>query len=101
MILERSRMILGRRLVRSCVLSLPLIAAASAITFAAEGGTTGRASSSEVVFLCEITLLLALGRLLGEVMLRIGQPAVMGQLIAGILLGPSALGALWAGLQHA
>jgi Kef-type K+ transport system membrane component KefB/nucleotide-binding universal stress UspA family protein len=101
MILERSRMILGRRLVRSFVFSLPLIAAASAITFAAEGGTTGRASSSEVVFLCEITLLLALGRLLGEVMLRIGQPAVMGQLIAGILLGPSALGALWPDLQHA
>jgi Kef-type K+ transport system membrane component KefB/nucleotide-binding universal stress UspA family protein len=94
-------MILGRRLVRSFVFSLPLIAAASAITFAAEGGTTGRASSSEVVFLCEITLLLALGRLLGEVMLRIGQPAVMGQLIAGILLGPSALGALWPDLQHA
>jgi K+:H+ antiporter len=101
MIFERSRMILGRRLVRSFVFSLPLIAAASAITFAAEGGTTGRASSSEVVFLCEITLLLALGRLLGEVMLRIGQPAVMGQLIAGILLGPSALGALWPDLQHA
>ena len=28
-------------------------------------------------------------------MQRIGQPAVMGQLIAGILLGPSVLGALW------
>jgi Kef-type K+ transport system membrane component KefB/nucleotide-binding universal stress UspA family protein len=28
-------------------------------------------------------------------MLRIGQPAVMGQLIAGLLLGPSVLGALW------
>src|SRR5260221_7711838 len=34
-------------------------------------------------------------------MQRIGQPAVMGQLIAGILLGPSVLGALWPDLQHA
>jgi len=32
---------------------------------------------------------------MGEVMQRIGQPAVMGQLIAGILLGPSVLGAVW------
>ncbi|HET8546204.1 MAG TPA: cation:proton antiporter, partial [Pseudolabrys sp.] len=34
------------------------------------------------------------GRLLGEVMLRLRQPAVMGQLIAGLLLGPSFLGLL-------
>jgi Kef-type K+ transport system membrane component KefB len=37
---------------------------------------------------------------MGELMQRIGQPAVMGQLIAGILLGPSVLGALWPELQH-
>ena len=34
-------------------------------------------------------------------MQRIGQPAVMGQLIAGMVLGPSVLGALWPDLQHA
>ena len=34
-------------------------------------------------------------------MLRIGQPAVMGQLVAGILLGPSLLGQLWPDLQRA
>jgi Kef-type K+ transport system membrane component KefB/nucleotide-binding universal stress UspA family protein len=56
---------------------------------------------SEVVFLTEIILLLVCGRLLGEGMQRIGQPAVMGQLIAGVLLGPSVLGALWPELQHA
>ena len=38
---------------------------------------------------------------MGEVMQRIGQPAVMGQLIAGILLGPSVLGALWPAGQQA
>jgi Kef-type K+ transport system membrane component KefB/nucleotide-binding universal stress UspA family protein len=40
------------------------------------------------------------GRLLGEGMLRIGQPAVMGQLIAGLVLGPSVLGLLLPDLQH-
>src|SRR5512138_427858 len=47
------------------------------------------------VFIIEIALMLFVGRLLGELMQRIGQPAVMGQLIAGILLGPSVLGTLW------
>jgi K+:H+ antiporter len=55
---------------------------------------------SEVVFLCEIIALLVCGRLLGEVMQRIGQPAVMGQLLAGVLLGPSVLGALSPDLQQ-
>ena len=52
-------------------------------------------ASPEAIFLSEIIVLLVCGRLLGEAMQRIGQPAVMGQLIAGILLGPSVLGALW------
>jgi len=65
------------------------------------GGAASQAGSSEAVFLCQIILLLASGRLLGEAMLRIGQPAVIGQLIAGILLGPSILGELWPQLQHA
>jgi Kef-type K+ transport system membrane component KefB/nucleotide-binding universal stress UspA family protein len=56
---------------------------------------------SEVVFLAQIIALLACGRLLGEPMQRLGQPAVMGQLIAGVLLGPSVLGALWPAAQHA
>jgi len=89
------------RMVGLFALGLPLIAAPNVIAFAAEGSGAGHATSSEAVFLCEITLLLAFGRLLGEAMLRIGQPAVMGQLIAGVLLGPSALGALWPDLQRA
>ena len=64
------------------------------------GGAASHAGSSEAVFLGQIILLLAVGRVLGEAMLRIGQPAVMGQLIAGILLGPSVLGQLWPQLQH-
>jgi Kef-type K+ transport system membrane component KefB/nucleotide-binding universal stress UspA family protein len=55
---------------------------------------------SEAVFIAQLILLMVVGRLLGELMLRIGQPAVMGQLIAGILIGPSFLGVVWPDLQH-
>jgi Kef-type K+ transport system membrane component KefB len=58
------------------------------------------ASSSEVTLLTQLVALMLLGRLLGEAMLRIGQPAVMGQLLAGILLGPSVLGLIWPDAQH-
>jgi Kef-type K+ transport system membrane component KefB/nucleotide-binding universal stress UspA family protein len=67
------------------------------VVFAAEKGSHG---PSVVIFLCQIIALLVCGRLMGELMQRLGQPAVMGQLIAGILLGPSVLGALWPELQH-
>ena len=56
---------------------------------------------SEAIFLAQIVLLLLVGRLFGEAMQRIGQPAVMGQLIAGILLGPSVFGAIWPEAQRA
>jgi Kef-type K+ transport system membrane component KefB len=55
---------------------------------------------SEAVFLGQIVSLLVCGRLMGELMQRIGQPAVMGQLIAGVALGPSILGSAWPGLQE-
>src|ERR1043165_7179244 len=55
----------------------------------------GKSGASEGMLIGQIVLRIVVGRLLGEGMLRIGQPAVMGQLIAGLLLGPSVLGALW------
>src|SRR5579871_2483669 len=61
----------------------------------------GQAStSSEAIFLADLVALMVAGRLLGEAMLRIGQPSVMGQLLAGVLLGPSVLGWIWPDLQH-
>src|SRR6266481_7546885 len=68
-----------------------------ALVFAADRGSHG---PSEAIFLSQIIALLVCGRLMGELMHRIGQPAVMGQLIAGILLGPSVLGALWPEVQQ-
>jgi K+:H+ antiporter len=46
------------------------------------------------IFAAELILLLLVGRLLGEGMSRIGQPALFGQLLAGVLLGPSVFGLL-------
>jgi Kef-type K+ transport system membrane component KefB/nucleotide-binding universal stress UspA family protein len=57
--------------------------------------------ASVVVFLAQVVTLLVCGRLMGELMQRIGQPSVMGQLIAGILLGPSVLGAFLPSVSHA
>jgi Kef-type K+ transport system membrane component KefB/nucleotide-binding universal stress UspA family protein len=68
------------------------------VLLAAAGSNSQADASSErmvAIFIAEIALLLFAGRLLGELMRRIGQPAVMGQLIAGVLLGQSVLGALW------
>jgi Kef-type K+ transport system membrane component KefB/nucleotide-binding universal stress UspA family protein len=66
--------------------------------FAADQAIT---EASEALFIAQIVLLLLVGRLLGELMQRMGQPAVMGQLIAGIVLGPSVFGALWPEAQQA
>jgi Kef-type K+ transport system membrane component KefB/nucleotide-binding universal stress UspA family protein len=57
--------------------------------------------SSEAIFIAELGLLLLVGRLMGEAAQRLGQPAVMGQLIGGLLLGPSVLGLIWPAAQHA
>ena len=46
------------------------------------------------IFAAELILLLLVGRVLGEGMNRLGQPALFGQLLAGVLLGPSVFGLL-------
>jgi Kef-type K+ transport system membrane component KefB/nucleotide-binding universal stress UspA family protein len=66
-------------------------------SFAAEGG---KGAPSEVIFLAQLITLMVVGRLLGELMNRIGQPSVMGMLLGGIVLGPSVFGVLWPDLQH-
>jgi Kef-type K+ transport system membrane component KefB len=41
-----------------------------------------------------LLLLLVLSRVLGEIMERLGQPSMLGEIAAGILLGPSVLGVI-------
>lgn len=45
-----------------------------------------------LVFLVQIGLLLVVARLLGQLCRRFGQPSVVGELTAGVILGPSILG---------
>jgi Kef-type K+ transport system membrane component KefB/nucleotide-binding universal stress UspA family protein len=66
--------------------SLPLFIFAAA---------SGHGEQRTTIFFAQLLLLIAVGRLLGEWMQRIGQPAVIGQLLAGIILGPSVFGTTW------
>jgi Kef-type K+ transport system membrane component KefB/nucleotide-binding universal stress UspA family protein len=56
--------------------------------------------ASIAVFIAQVVALLVAGRLVGELLQRAGQSAIMGQLMGGILLGPSVLGFLWPGLER-
>jgi len=87
---------------RACLRAGPCAVAtlglSAATACAAEGSQAG---ASDVIFLAQLITLMLVGRLLGEVMNRIGQPSVMGMLLGGIVLGPSVLGVVWPALQHA
>lgn len=52
------------------------------------------------MFIGQLVLLLFVGRLLGEGMVRVGQPAIFGQLLAGVVLGPSVFGTLFPDLHR-
>src|SRR5476651_729245 len=85
--------------IRSRWLCLPLALAMLAIEPAFAAGDAAK-GPSEVIFIAQILALLIVGRLLGEAMLRVKQPAVMGQLIAGLLLGPSLFGLILPDIAH-
>ena len=51
-------------------------------------------SADLVHFFAILALMLVVGKVSGEAFERLGQPAVLGELIAGILLGPSMLGVI-------
>jgi Kef-type K+ transport system membrane component KefB/mannitol/fructose-specific phosphotransferase system IIA component (Ntr-type) len=57
---------------------------------AGSGGMT-----AETRLFLALAILLIVGRTLGEVARRLGQPSVVGELFAGILLGPAVMGRLW------
>jgi Kef-type K+ transport system membrane component KefB/nucleotide-binding universal stress UspA family protein len=89
--------------------SCPILSSAAAFilltstAFAASGRTTagpGPGGGGEAILIAEIALLLFVGRGLGEMMQRLGQPAVIGQLLAGLILGPSFFGWLMPAAHH-
>lgn len=69
---------------------------ADAPAAAAPGGPTN------VVFhvLAALAAMIALGHLLGRLCRSVGQPPVIGEVVAGILLGPSCLGAISPAAMH-
>jgi K+:H+ antiporter len=85
------------KMIRLCVWLCALSVLTASPVWAAESGK----GPSDAIFITQIITLMVVGRLLGEAMLRLRQPAVMGQLIAGLLLGPSFFGFLFPDLQHA
>lgn len=68
----------------------PLAAAALPVSAHLLRGTTPFAR-----LLLQIVVVLIAARGLGMLVRRFGQPAVIGEIVAGLLLGPSLLGALW------
>jgi Kef-type K+ transport system membrane component KefB/nucleotide-binding universal stress UspA family protein len=53
-----------------------------------------------LIFWLQVFMLVAVARALGGLMRRIGQPAVIGELAAGLLLGPSVFGVLMPDAQE-
>src|SRR3954469_2271173 len=50
--------------------------------------------------LLSLVLILLLGRWLGKLFVHFHQPRVIGEMVAGIFLGPSLLGRIWPDAMH-
>lgn len=53
------------------------------------------------ILLAQIVMIILVARLFGWVFKKIGQPTVIGEIIAGIVLGPSLVGLYFPGFSHA
>jgi K+:H+ antiporter len=80
-------------LVRSVGLGVAAPAPPGGPQFGVTGGQSGADTLLHVLLALGVVILLA--RALGYVFRRLHQPAVIGEIIAGILLGPSLLGRMW------
>ena len=58
----------------------------------AVGGAAPLSEHEVLVFLVQLVLLIGIARALGGLMKQLGQPSVVGELLAGVLLGPSLFG---------
>lgn len=73
--------------------------AAEATTAQGAGAATHKLSPLYHVLLALVSILL-LGRWMGKLFTYFGQPRVIGEMVAGIMLGPSLLGWIWPAAQH-
>lgn len=53
-----------------------------------------------LVLLVQLAILLVVARLLGEVAQRFGQPSVVGEILAGVILGPSLISGLFPAISE-
>lgn len=90
------------------LLSVLAIVALLALGRHLHGGTaisalspTAAAAHPLALMLLQITVVLIAARLTGRLFQHCGQPAVIGEIAAGLLLGPSALGLAWPELTAA
>ncbi len=76
---------------------------APAAPSAAQAAAAASAGSVDVVrhMLATLAAVIVLGHLVAWLCRYIGQPPVIGEVLAGIILGPSILGAVWPAAMHA
>lgn len=74
-------------------------AVATAQAAATEGGFLAPLKEPLSLLLLQVIIIVVAARALGTLFSRIGQPAVIGEMVAGILLGPSLLGLVAPGVQ--
>ena len=58
-------------------------------------------AETAIQFFLQLAVILLACRLAGLFAQRLGQPPVIGEMIAGVVLGPSLLGRLWPEVQDA
>src|SRR5436190_4407333 len=68
---------------------------------ASVSGSDGVTDHQLFLFLAEVTVLLVAARIGSEIAARLGIPLHVGELVMGLLIGPSFLGWLWPGAFHA
>jgi Kef-type K+ transport system membrane component KefB len=60
----------------------------------APAALVGASAEGYLALLLALAVLIAAAKFLGEISMRLGQPAVLGELMAGLILGPTFLGVL-------
>jgi Kef-type K+ transport system membrane component KefB len=74
---------------------------AAGVVAAAQSRTRPADSAALIILVAQIAVIILASRLVGQVFRKIGQPQVVGEMLAGILLGPSLLGWLAPGFSAA